>query len=1669
MLVAFFDRITRLSLRFRWMTILLAAAILAAGISAMLGLNLELLPRIEFPQTFVVAQWSETESPQQFLEQVTVPLEEKLSAVDGVVNVESTTNSGFAFIIVRNEFGLDQERVLADIKTAVTTADLPPGMETPQVLNFSLSDLPVVVASVSSSQLTLAELKDIVQTDLQPRLENLDQVSRVAVSGGQELPDETAVAENDTTTTAEPEDPGRLPPLVVEGAKALGLDIEYAQDVTPELLSGLGGTGEQVLAALRLIPPDVLPYAPPETLLLLPAEYVQTLDAAVVARLEEQVAGMGSIGQYSLGEVVALLAVENGTETAAAEPETAAAEAPPEPAETPVAETGVTEPPQVEPVDLPDSWKEAGKAAGFALNTTADVSSAVMAGLLNFGPQLLGDLEPPMWRALDPEATALALPEVADEMDSALLAQLQAIQLAAVGEAAEPVALPDSWIAAAGAAGFTLETTADVPAEVLGQMSSFAPQLLDDLTEEMILAFAPDVQAALSSEYVASLDEGLQQTLANIAVHAARYATAAGSSAAGVPQMMPVPLPEMWISGATALGQTITDTSDITAEGMEGIISFAPEQLDLLTPEMWRAFDPAATAVVLPQVAETMDAGLLAQLQAIQLAANGAVPEPVALPDSWIAAAAGAGFTLETTADVTAEAMAALSNFAPQLLDDLSEEMLLAMSPDTLAALPDSFVAGLDEGLQQTLTNVQVAAAQFTAAQVVAENGEPAAEEPAVDPARLPDLLIQGAKATGLEIEFAQDIEPDFVRTMSALGEQGIQALSMLTPDNLRLLQPEVIALLPAAFLDTLDPALRQELDDLAAEYGGAGQLAAAEAEAAAAAAADAPPLSGIWLEPGPNGEEPLFKNAADLLNNPFADNAAALLNRIPENAQEPVRLMGDLTPEVMQYLAEHEADFVQNLSPIILEWMSPETLIFLLDNYPDAFPSDLAESLRGIATGNVTVFVPEASITRTDGDPSVIVSLFKGGDANTVEVAHRVFDALAAYESEHPELDTNLVFEQATFIEDSINGVTREGALGAVFAVIVILFFLSGRIGGKYKLSWRATVVTSVSIPLSVFTAFFLMRWLPVTFGSWLQSASESSGSSVLLFIARLFPTNISLNIMTLSGMTVAIGRVVDDSIVVLENVYRFIQQGDDPREAVIEGTKEVAIAIFSATATTVAVFLPLSLIGGVIGSFFLPFGLTVTYALLASFIVSITVVPALAYLLIRREHIPDKRETTMQRWYTPILEWALAHRGYTMAIATFIFLSSLFLLTRLPQSFIPSLGEPTINVAVNLPIGTKMAETDALAQEFEAKLRSLEGIERIQTEIGSAGGVEAIFGGGSISQNLANLTITVNDQEELTRLNNEVREAAESVFGADRARVSAAARSGFGGFALVLAGDSLDELRAVADEVKSAIASVDVDGDGVADIANVSSSVDNAGVSGGEDTIIRIDGRPAITFSGEIESDNTLGVTSEAKQAVISTGLPADVQVTEGFDTEQQTQGFRSMFTAILYSIVIVYLIMALTFRSLIHPFTILFSLPFALVGASLALIITNSVLGISAMIGLMMLVGIVVTNGIVLMELVQQLRQRGKNAYDALVQGGRTRLRPIWMTALAAILALIPLAASSEAGAIIASELARAVIGGLLVSTLLTLVVVPVVYSLFDDAALFFRRKLRRERVK
>ena len=524
-----------------------------------------------------------------------------------------------------------------------------------------------------------------------------------------------------------------------------------------------------------------------------------------------------------------------------------------------------------------------------------------------------------------------------------------------------------------------------------------------------------------------------------------------------------------------------------------------------------------------------------------------------------------------------------------------------------------------------------------------------------------------------------------------------------------------------------------------------------------------------------------------------------------------------------------------------------------------------------------------------------------------------------------------------------------------------------------------------------------------------------------------------------------------------VLENISRQISEGGDKRAAVISGTRDVCVAIFSATVITVVVFLPLGLTGGIISEFFLPFGLAVTYALLSSFVVAITVVPVMTYLFVSASEVSEEEHHGIfERIYLPSLKWALRSRGTKATVLIVALLSLGFggaLFANRPTSFLPSLGEPQISVSVNLPAGTKIVDTNAKVVDMENWLQSTfssDQISKVQTVIGSGGqSLELLIGAGSgVSENIANITVGVESQDQLDTLASQIRSQAESIFGEDNVTVSAASLSdqGFGGFELVLSGPD-EDLAAVNQKVIDTLNTIPGITNATSDLAAVGTSSD------APKTYIRINQESAVSFSAELETSNTLGVSQQAMTTIKDLpDIPATVSVSQGFQSELQSQGFQSLGIAMLIALVLVILILILTFRSIVFWFAIILSVVVAPVGAAVLLTLTDRVLGISAMIGLLMLIGIVVTNAVVLIDRVQSNRQeRGMSLYDALIEAGGRRLRPILMTAIATIFALLPLAIGLSKGAIIASELGTVVIGGLVSSTLLTLIVVPVMYSL------------------
>ena len=763
-------------------------------------------------------------------------------------------------------------------------------------------------------------------------------------------------------------------------------------------------------------------------------------------------------------------------------------------------------------------------------------------------------------------------------------------------------------------------------------------------------------------------------------------------------------------------------------------------------------------------------------------------------------------------------------------------------------------------------------------------------------------------------------------------------------------------------------------------------------------------------------------------------------------------------------------------------------------------------------------VDVQPTGYAELSGKPALVLTISKTSDANTVNVVKAVQAKIAQLQTQSGSaFAVETVQDLSSYITESRDSLVREGGLGALFAILTIFVFL---------LSLRSTLVAAVSIPLSIMAALALM-----------------------------LVAGISVNIMTLGGLAVAVGRVVDDAIVVLENIYRHRGRGDPMREAVISGTREVASAITSSTLTTVAVFLPLGFIGGLVSQFFLPFALTVTFALLSSLLCALTVVPVLASLFIDRitlnpDEGPAHHDTIIQRLYTPILRAALrsrASRWGVIGIAALLVAGTGLLIPHIPTQFLNAGSQKFLQITIAPPSGTPSADVLARTQAVEKRLLQNGEVTLTEATVPGDGDtgvatLQAAFTGQASNSAtvVAKLDPSVDLDTEQLKLAGQLKAlqapgwqiqvAQQSmaggsssisviVSGADPNRVAAgagqvlAALKAMPGLINVksdlatqtpevqvsvdpnralLAGTSTAQVQA---EIHSALVGqslttielpsgpadlyLQVQATGLNSVAALARMpVGQAGVPLGsiatvqqvqtQARISRVDQAPASTITADTTSQDTGAVSRAVQQqidALTAAGKLDGVTVTLSGVTEQMNTAFGGLFAAMAVAVLLVYLVMVLVFDSLIDPFVIMFSLPLATIGAFPALFLTGRAIGVSALIGFLMLIGIVVTNAIVLLDLVEQHRRRGVPMYDALMLGGRTRVRPILMTAIATILALIPLGLGLSEGEIIASELATVVIGGLFSSTFLTLIVVPVVYSLVEGGKDGARRRLGR----
>lgn len=733
-----------------------------------------------------------------------------------------------------------------------------------------------------------------------------------------------------------------------------------------------------------------------------------------------------------------------------------------------------------------------------------------------------------------------------------------------------------------------------------------------------------------------------------------------------------------------------------------------------------------------------------------------------------------------------------------------------------------------------------------------------------------------------------------------------------------------------------------------------------------------------------------------------------------------------------------------------------------------------------------------EESISRSNGERSIGVQVTKSQDANTVEVVNAVKEAIQDFEKENNSAKASVTLDQGKPIEESVSTMISKALIGALFAVIIILLFLR---------NIKSTIIAVISIPLSLLMAILVLKQL-----------------------------DISLNIMTLGAMTVAIGRVVDDSIVVIENIYRRLTDPAEPlkgKALIIDATREVFIPVASSTIVTIAVFLPLGFVTGFVGELFLPFALTVVFALFASLIVAVTVVPMFADSLFKRGKAPkpEKEEGgRLANWYRGVLNWSLNHKLVVFGLAVLLLVGSFALVPAIGVNFLNQESEKTFYVTYNPKPGQTLEDSLKAADQAEAYFDKQDNIDNLQFTVGGENPLnpgntkqavfiaqydpdtadfadvkqqtikqlnkdiptgewkEQDFSGGAASsgvsysvyansiEDLQTMTpkfvkaiegeskyvrkVTTDLKESYTQYTFEVDQQKAAEFGVSTAQL-AQGIANVQGEEKPLSTIKIDgkELDVIVPNEQTTYDSInDLQKTDVTTPLGVRKLSDFVSVKKGTtpDSLSERDGKLVATVTAELKTDKATEASQAIDQSVKKIDLPTGVSYKAGGVTEQIQESFTQLGLAMAAAVAIVYLVLVITFGGASTPLVILFSLPFAIIGGLLALLITGETISVSSLIGALMLIGIVVTNAIVLIDRVIHKEAEGLSTREALLDAAGTRLRPILMTALATIGALSPLALGLEGGALISKGLGVTVIGGLTSSTLLTLLIVPIVYE-------------------
>lgn len=745
-------------------------------------------------------------------------------------------------------------------------------------------------------------------------------------------------------------------------------------------------------------------------------------------------------------------------------------------------------------------------------------------------------------------------------------------------------------------------------------------------------------------------------------------------------------------------------------------------------------------------------------------------------------------------------------------------------------------------------------------------------------------------------------------------------------------------------------------------------------------------------------------------------------------------------------------------------------------------------------------------SYAKVNGNDGVVLSFQKQSTASTATVSQRINSAIAQLQEQNPGLHITPLMDQGDYIDMVVGSVLSNLLWGGLLAIIVLIFFLKDA---------KPTFIVACSIPFSLMCAITLMYF-----------------------------TDVTLNIISLSGLALGVGMLVDNSIVVIENIYRLRSLGVPASKAAIQGAKQVSGAIFASTLTTICVFLPIVFTQGISRELFTDMGLTIAYSLLASLVVALTLVPAMGAAVLKNTKEKSHRWfDAFVEGYQRLLGWALRHKAPVLSGVTALLAISIFLTTQMGTAFIPAMDSPQMSATLTMPRGAAQQDAYAMADTVMERIAAVDGVETVGAMSGGSG-MSSMMGGSSSGGSITYYILLSDDR---TATNADVSAAIEAqVADLDctvEVQESTMDMSALGGSGveLVITGRGLDEMNAIADDLRGILRSteglVDISENSVTGnpetritvdkykamqhgltVAQIYSELAAELKAENTATTLMLDGtdtpvvvvKPAgqaptrgnimdhaftvtnaegeeetvrlydIAAKQETDSVSSINRENGARTMSVSAGVDArhniglvsrelekklaDYELPEGYtveiagENETINSAMTDLVKMIALAVVFIYLIMVAQFQSLMSPFIVMFTIPLAFTGGLLALWLTGSELSIIAMLGFLVLAGVVVNNGIVFVDNINQLRLAGMDRTEAILETGRTRIRPVLMTALTTILAMSTMALGIGDGAEMTQPMAIVTIGGLTYATLLTLLVVPVLYDIFRKKPLY-----------